>query len=214
VAPGPGKKILTIRLVKSSLLVLLILLCLPSLAWAVKVGNVELPDVWTHERTHEKESLEKETLVLNGAGIREYGFFRIAVYAGALYLPKRETNANAILDSTNTRVIHMMMLRDVSRDDSVKAWAYYLDANCATPCEKDSDSFRAATQIFLRLVPETKAGDTQTFVFANGVAALHRNGTKLGEVRDVNFTRALLASWIGRVPTTESLRGKLGGLKF
>lgn len=188
---------------------LLVLLCLPSLAWAVKVGNVELPDIWTHE----KESLAKEVLVLNGAGVREYGFFRIAVYAGALYLPKRETNANAILDATNTRVIHMKMLRDVSRDDSLKAWAYYLDANCDAPCEKDSESFRTATQIFLRLVPETKAGDTQTFVFTGGVAALHRNGAKLGEVRDVNFTRALLASWIGRVPTTESLRGKLLGAK-
>jgi hypothetical protein len=181
---------------------LMFFLLLSTLASAVKVGDVELPDTWL---------LEKETLVLNGAGMREYGFLRIAVYAGALYLPKRETNANTILDATALRVIHMKMLRNVSREDSVKAWTYFLHANCTAPCEKDSETFKASLQIFQRLVPDTQAGDTQTFIFKNGTAEWLRNGNKLGEIGDTSFTRALLASWIGRVPTTESLRNALLG---
>jgi Chalcone isomerase-like len=175
---------------------------MPTLASAVKVGNVELPDTWLHE---------KETLVLNGAGMREYGFLRIAVYAGALYLPKRETNANAVLEAMTPRVIHMKMLRNVSREDSVKAWTHYLEANCTLPCVKDSEPFKASLQIFERLVPDTQAGDTQTFVFKNGTAEWLRNGITLGDIRDVNFTRAWLASWIGSVPTTKNLRGALLG---
>jgi hypothetical protein len=179
---------------------LLVLLFISTHAHAVKVGDVELPDRW---------QVGDEQLVLNGAGMREYGILRIAVYAGALYLPKRETSANAILDATTTRVIHMQMLRNVSRADSVKAWAHYLEANCELPCAKKSESFKSALQKFQQLIPDTRAGDTQTYVFRDGAAELLHNGASLGDIRDRHFVRALLASWIGRVPTTEDLRRAL-----
>lgn len=169
-------------------------------AHAVKVGDVELPDRW---------QMGDEQLVLNGAGMREYGFLRIAVYAGALYVTKRETNANAILDATTPRVVHMKMLRNVSRADSIKAWTHYLEANCEAPCTKNSDTFKAALQTFQQLIPESRAGDTQTYVFRDGMAELQHNGVTLGEIRDRQFARALLACWIGNVPTTEELRKAL-----
>ena len=176
-----------------------------SFAHAIKVGDVELPDTW---------AVEQDTLVLNGAGMREYGFFRINVYVGALYLPKRDNNAQAILNSSAPRVIHMKMLRNVGREDSVKAWTHYLEANCEAQkptCAKQSDTFKAALLTFQKLVPDTREGDTQTYVFNDGVAVMLRNGAKLGEVRDPAFARALLASWIGSVPTTEDLRRALLG---
>jgi hypothetical protein len=183
---------------------LLPLLFFASTSHAVTVGNSELPDTWP---------LGNETLVLNGAGLREYSFLRIAVYAGALYVPKREANADAILDATTPRVIHMKMLRDVSREDSIKAWQHYLDANCTVPCAKDSTTFKLALAEFRRITPETRFGDTQTFVFRDGNAEWLRNGVKLGEIRDASFARTLLACWIGRVPTTEDLRAALLGSK-
>lgn len=179
---------------------LLVLLLASAQAHAVKVGDVELPDRW---------QLGDEQLVLNGAGMREYGFLRIAVYAGALYVTKRETNADALLDAATPRVIHMKMLRNVSRADSVKAWTHYLEANCEAPCMKDSETFKSALQRFQQLIPETRAGDTQTYVFRDGMAEVQRNGATLGEIRDRQFARALLACWIGRVPTTEDLRKAL-----
>jgi hypothetical protein len=167
---------------------------------AVKVGELELPDRW---------QVGDEQLVLNGAGMREVGILRIAVYAGALYLPKRETSASAILDATTTRVIHLQMLRNVSRADSVKAWTHYLEANCEAPCAKKSEAFKSALRQFQQIIPDTRAGDTQTYVFRDGATELLLNGASLGDIRDRHFTRALLASWIGRVPTTEDLRRAL-----
>ncbi len=169
---------------------------------AITIGKTELPDTWP---------LANETLVLNGAGSRDYSFLRIQLYAAALYLPRREANADAILQASTPRVMHMKILRDVSRADSVSAWAHYLDANCTAPCDKAAKTFTAALVTFQQGVPETKIGDTQTFIFRDGNVTWFRNDHLLGEIRDSHFARALLASWIGAVPTTPELRRQLLG---
>lgn len=179
--------------------ILVLLLLVPSLAWAIKVGETELPETWT---------LNEQTLILNGAGIREYSFLRIPVYAAALYLPTRQKNESAILKATTPRVVHMKMLRDATREDSAKAWDVYLNANCKSPCVMSNES----RQKFLKLVPDTRAGDTQTFVFRGGELEISRNGQSLGTIVDGAFTIVVLASWIGEVPTTENLKKRLLGI--
>lgn len=180
-------------------MILILLLLVPSLASAVKVGETELPDTWT---------VNEQTLVLNGAGIREYSFLRIPVYAAALYLPARQQNESAILKATTPRVVHMKMLRDATRDDSAKAWDVYLNANCKSPCVMSNE----ARLKFLKLIPDTRSGDTQTFVFREGELEIFRNGKSLGTIVDAAFTIVVLASWIGEVPTTENLKKRLLGI--
>jgi Chalcone isomerase-like len=179
--------------------ILILLLLVPSLAWAVKVGETELPDTWT---------LNEQTLILNGAGIREYSFLRIPVYAAALYLPARQQNESAILKAITPRVVHMKMLRDATREDSAKAWDVYLAANCKSLCVMNIES----RQKFLKLIPDTRAGDTQTFVFREGELEIFRNGKSLGAIADTAFTVVVLASWIGNAPTTEELKRRLLGI--
>jgi Chalcone isomerase-like len=180
-------------------MILILLLLVPSLAWAVKVGETELPDTW---------AINEQTLILNGAGIREYSFLRIPVYAAALYLPARQQNESKVLMATTPRVVHMKMLRDVSRDDSAKAWDVYLVANCKSPCVMNNES----RQKFLKLIPDTRAGDTQTFVFREGELEISRNGQSLGTIADTAFNIVVLSSWIGDVPTTENLKKRLLGI--
>jgi Chalcone isomerase-like len=179
--------------------ILILLLLAPSLVWAVKVGETELPDTW---------AINEQTLILNGAGIREYSFLRIPVYAAALYLPTRQQNEVVILKATTPRVVHMKMLRDASRDDSAKAWDVYLVANCKSPCVMNNES----RQKFLKLIPDTRAGDTQTFVFREGGLEIFRNGKSLDVIADTAFATVVLASWIGDVPTTENLKKRLLGI--
>jgi hypothetical protein len=179
-------------------IIFVLLLLAPSFAWAVKVGETELPDTW---------KLGGQTLVLNGAGVREYSFLRIPVYAAALYLPARQQNESMILKATTPRVVQMKMLRDASRDDSAKAWDVYLVANCKSPCMMNNE----ARQKFLKLIPDTRAGDTQTFVFREGELEIFRNGKSLGVIADLTFANIVLASWIGEAPTTEELKKRLLG---
>ncbi len=174
----------------------------PSAAWAVKVGGVELPDSWSLAGP-----LGTQTLVLNGAGIREYGFLHIPVYAAALYLPTRQNSESAILAANSPSVVHMKMLRDVSREDSVKAWEVYLSANCKLPCTIISED----RQNFLKLIPDTRAGDTQSFVFRDGGLEIFRNSNGIGAINDAVLASTVLASWIGEVPTTVALKQQLLG---
>ena len=102
----------------------------------------------------------------------------------------------------------MKMLRDASREDSAKAWDVYLVANCKSPCTMNSE----ARQKFLKLIPDTRAGDTQTFVFSEGELDISRNGKNLGTITDATFANIVLASWIGEVPTTENLKKQLLGI--
>jgi Chalcone isomerase-like len=171
-----------------------------STAHAARVAGHDLPDTW---------KLGEQTLVLNGAGVREYSFLKIHVYVAALYLAEREANQDAILQSIKPRVLHMKMLRDVSREDSGKAWRHYLNENCKAPCVLDP----SALKTFEALVPETKTNDTQTYVFANTKLEIFRNGMKLGEVPNASFANTVLSTWIGAVPTTESLKRALLGAK-
>jgi hypothetical protein len=173
-------------------------LMLPSSCFAVQLGGTTLPDSW---------KLDGETLVLNGAGLREYSFLRVPIYAAALYFEKRETKARVLLEAHSPIVIHLKMLRDVSRADSVKGWQVYLSANCQLPCQLDSEALAS----FNRLIPESKKQDEQTYVFSGGNVDVYLNTVKLGKVSDKRLAHTILRSWLGDEPTTESLKRALLG---
>jgi hypothetical protein len=163
---------------------------------AATIAGHEMPDNWRYKN---------DTLMLNGAGVREYSFLKIHVYIAALYLVKRETDAAAVLQSKEPRVVHIKMLRDVSREESIKAWRHYLNENCKSPCALDVNALKA----FESFVPDTKANDTQTYIFADDKLGIMRNDVMLGEVADIVFATTVLATWIGSVPTTEALKRAL-----
>lgn len=176
---------------------LFLLLAAP--AWGVDVAGATLPDSW---------SVQGRTLLLNGAGLREHGVLRLDVYAAALYLPARSGDAAAILASGEPRVLHMKFLRDVSRDDTLRAWDHYLSSNCPAPCIAP----RREIEAFKALVPASVAGDTQTYIFsATGVEML-ANGRPLGRVEGAAFARLLLSTWIGAAPTAPELKAALLGV--
>lgn len=177
---------------------LCLLMLVPSLSWAIQVGDAQLPDSW---------ALEGQPLVLNGAGLREYGAFRVNVYAAALYLSQQQKSLEAILKADTPRVIHLKIFRGASREDSIKAWGHYFDANCKAPCKID----KTALDAFNALIPPSKAGDTQTYIFRGGQLELLNNDVKLGIVKNAEFANLVLSTWIGAVPTTEALKRALLG---
>lgn len=175
-------------------------LLFPLAAQALQVGDAVLPDRW---------DINDHALMLNGAGLREYGFLKIDVYAAALYLPSKLTNERQVLASTEPRVLHMQFFRDVSREDTIKAWDHYFAENCKAPCSLPQQEIAA----FKKIVPETITGDTQTYVFQAEAVELLRNGISIGRVQGAAFSRLLLSTWIGDVPSTAELKAKLLGGK-
>jgi hypothetical protein len=179
----------------------LALLCSwPLLVMAAQVGKESLPEDW---------KLDGNTLVLNGAGPREYGFLRIKVYVAGLYVAKRDTSSQGVLDAKTPKVLHTRFLRDVDLKDTLAAWDYYLDRNCSDGCTLPKQQIEA----FKALVPVTVAGDTQTYLFRPDGVELLRNDKSLGVVQGGDFSRLLLSTWIGEVPTTPALKKALLGQK-
>ena len=179
----------------------LLLCCLPLTAFALEVAGVAFP---------ERLALDEQELVLNGVGLREYGILGIDVYVAALYLPARETDATRILEAQALRVVRMHLLRDVSRDDTLRAWDVYFTKNCLAPCTLPA----AAISAFHELLPDTRSDDIQTYRFFPDHVAIDLNGTLLGRVRGAAFSRLLLSTWIGEAPTTEKLKAELLGIRI
>jgi len=179
----------------------LALLCSwPLLSLGVQVGKESLPDQWP---------LDGATLMLNGAGPREYGFLRIKVYVAALYVAKRDSNSAGVLDAKTPKVLHTRFLRDVELKDTLAAWDYYFEQNCKADCTLP----KAQIEAFKALVPVTVAGETQTYLFRPDGVELLRNDKSLGKVEGAGFARLLLSTWIGEVPTTPALKKALLGEK-
>lgn len=175
---------------------LLALIALP--AHAVEVGGVSLPDSWP---------LPGQTLVLNGAGVREYGWFGIDVYAAALYLPVRMNDAETVLASAGPKVLSLHVLHGASVADTVAAWAPYFTANCAAPCTLP----KAQVEAFNALAPSTQKGDVETYLFEGDAVTITHNGQRVGRIEGGGFARLLLSTWIGAAPTTAALRAALLG---
>jgi hypothetical protein len=172
---------------------------LSGLCCAIQVGGADFLPAW---------KINEQVLTLNGAGVREYSFLRIPVYAAAMYVVKRESNPialQALLGTDNPIVIHLTMLRDVSQSDSVKGWQFYINANCQAPCRIDAE----ASAHFYALIPPTKIHDTQTYVFVAGKLEIFRNNLKIGSISNKELIASILASWVGSEPTSEALKRAL-----
>jgi hypothetical protein len=178
--------------------VLIGLLLVAGVVRGVEVGGVEFPETWT---------ADGQTLMLNGAGVREYGVFGIDVYAAALYLLEPMHDARAVLTHPGPKVLHMHALRSASAADTARAWAPYLRDNCQAACNYPARQARR----FLSMLPDMVAGETQTYVFENDRVEMLRNGRSSGTIEGGGFARLLLSTWIGEAPTTEALKAALLG---
>lgn len=175
------------------------LLALP--AGAAEVAGIPFPDHW---------DLSGQTLVLNGAGLREYGVLGIDVYAAALYLETRENDADKVLASPRPKVLVMKFLRDGAREDTHKAWDIYFAKNCVAPCVLPA----ADIQAFKNFIPATRKGESQIYFFFADRVEVRSGASVLGQVHGAEFSRLLLSTWIGAQPTTGELKAALLGGKY
>src|SRR5437588_3540308 len=90
-------------------LLLSLALAVPALAFTLAGVNLE-----------DRVTVNGQTLVLNGAGLRKKLF--IKVYVGGLYLPAKQSNAATVLATDGARRQVMHFLYSVSKDQMCDAW--------------------------------------------------------------------------------------------
>lgn len=177
---------------------LLLPLCLSAPATAAELAGVKLPD---------RVEVGGASLVLNGLGLREATFLKVDVYVAGLYLPKKTTDAAAILRSPGPKQVVQHFVRDVDRKDMVELTRKGFERNSPDLMPK----VRGRMDRLLGMLPDVKEGDRITLTHHAGRVAVTVNGKQKGEIEGDDFAQALFSAWLGPHPPNPGLKsGMLG----
>lgn len=173
-----------------------------NVAQAVEVAGVKFED---------KTSLGNASLVTNGAGMRKKAFFK--VYAVALYLPEKQTDADAIFATKGAKRIAITLLRDLTAQQFVDALQ---DGVASNHSESEFAALKERLNRFSEAmlgIGEAKSG-AQVFIdfLPEGATRLTVNNEVRGsDIAGEDFFNALLKIWIGNKPIQDDLKQALLG---
>jgi hypothetical protein len=153
---------------------------------AATVGGAKIED---------SVSVNNQTLVLNGAGLRKKLF--IKVYAGALYLPSKQNNAAAILAADTPRRMVMHFVFDVDKGKIAEAWEEGLEDN--TP--NASPEVKTAFKTLASWMEDVKDGQRIVLTYVPGIGTtVEVNGHSKGTLGGKAVADAILNTWLGPNP--------------
>jgi hypothetical protein len=170
-------------------------------AGAATLAGVDVPDT---------QRIDGRTLVLNGFGLRTLTFLKIKIYVAALYLPKKSSDARAILASPGPKVIALHHIHSGSKSQVQDRYREGEKVNCG------GGGCDAALQgDFERLVASAEPvqdGDVTLYIVTdksfrvvfNGREVIAFNGDRLGNM--------IVDGFIGARPPSEELRAGLLGV--
>ncbi|MGB7930762.1 MAG: chalcone isomerase family protein [Gammaproteobacteria bacterium] len=169
---------------------------------SVTTDGVEIPDTLTVAN-------EGPALVLNGAGVREKLF--LDIYIGALYLPAKSGDAQAILSGRGPACVTMHFLyKQVSREKITDAWEDGLAANHTAA---EMQALQPQLEKFNALFRTMHKGEDIRICYLPGTGTEVRiNGERSGNVEGETFFHALLAIWLGAHPVSNDLKQGMLGL--
>jgi hypothetical protein len=148
-------------------------------------------------------------LQLNGVGLRTKMMFK--VYVGALYLPQKQVDANAIINDHGNKRISMHFLREVASDQLIHGMdeGFFANNNAAelAAIEPQMKAFHQ----MMTSTKEVKEGDVILLDFMPTSAEFSLNGKAVGKVEGEAFNQALLRVWLGNHAVDVSLKKALLG---
>lgn len=155
-------------------------------------------------------TLGGQTLVLNGAGVRFKAMFK--VYAAGLYMPKKATRTEEVLDARAPKRLQLVALRDVGGDEFGKLFTRAIEENASR--EEFSKSINAVVrmgQIFADQKQFTK-GDVVFIDYTPGTGlSVTIKGKQQEAFREPQFASMMYKIWFGAHPPDTRLQKALLG---
>ena len=174
---------------------------------ATRVGAAELSGVFLDE---EIKSVDGQTLVLNGMGLREK--FWVDVYVGSLYLPSKSDNVAEILSKPGPWRLQLdFVFKQVAQEKLLEAWREGFEKN------QDDDTLQKLQsrieQFYGYFDSEVVAKEQYAFDYVpNQGVLVTRNQKELGMIPGEDFKNALLEIWLGNSPASKKLKKGMLGL--
>lgn len=164
------------------------------------VGGITMP---------EKLVLKENTLLLNGAGVREKMW--IDLYACGLYVKTKSNDANSIINSEELSgiKIHIVssLITSEKMNNAVEDGFKKAAGDDMDKLRKDVDTFKA---IFEK--EDIKKGDIYDIIYIpNKGVVVFKNGKIFPAIDNFEFKKALFAIWLGEDPADDDLKEELLG---
>lgn len=175
-----------------------LLLATAAPATAVELSGVKVP---------ESVVVDGMALQLNGAGVRKK--FIVKVYVGALYLPRKMSDAAAIVTLDQPKSVRMFFLRDVDRGSIFSAIRDGFESNSRAQLPELEPKLKLLEG---GLPLEVKEGQVVEVAYApgRGSTVSVEGGTSV-TIEGKVFGDALFRVWLGEDPVDSGLKeGMLG----
>jgi hypothetical protein len=185
--------------------VLLLAICVTltsAIATAAEVSGVFIDD--------QVKTQNGDTLVLNGAGLREK--FWVDVYVGSLYLPAKSADVAEILSKPGPLRIQLdFVYKEVAADKLLESWREGFEKN------QDADSLKALKdriqQFYGYFDSSAVTRDQYRFEYQPGEGtSVSKNKKLLGVITGEDFRNALVEIWLGNHPADKDLKKAMLGL--
>jgi hypothetical protein len=164
---------------------------------ATTLEGVSFPD---------QATVGEKTLVLNGLGLRTATILKVKVYVIGLYLEEKSSDANAIIESKQSKRLAMQFVHDVTADKLRSGWEEGFKDNY-----KDVGSIEGEIAQFNATMQDVKEGDSIELDFSGDIVDIMVKGAKADSVDGSAFQQALLAIWLGPKPPGDALKDGLLG---
>ena len=180
------------------LILLFVAVVISSTAVAQKrVGGVTLPATL---------NIQENTLHLNGAGVREKLW--IDLYAAGLYLGKKTTNADDVLNAEKPMAIKLHIVSKlITSEKMVDA----VTEGFKNATNGNTDPIQNEIDTMLGFFKEDiKKNDVFDLVYVPGKGVVaYKNGTERGVVKGKEFKKALFGIWLSNRPADDGLKNDL-----
>ncbi|MEM7167796.1 MAG: chalcone isomerase family protein [Planctomycetota bacterium] len=156
----------------------------------------------------QKLSVGDRKLLLNGAGLAEWGVFGVDLYWAALYLESRTSQVPQMLDPAKAKSIHLHFVRALTRKQMVEAYSTSIQVNTG----KDIARYQAGLDQLVAALTAVAKSDRLVFSYVpeEGLS-IELNGKSRGSVAGAEFSRMFFRLYVGPNPPTKPLRKALIG---
>ena len=167
----------------------------------VEIGDATLPN---------SVLFNEETLILNGAGLREKFWFDL--YACGLYLSEKSTSGVDIVNADETMSVRLHILSSlVSKKKLIDAIKKGIDKTNKT---SDVVQFKSKIDVFLSLIKnDIKINNVYDLVYYKGEGlTFFENGVNVGQVEGLAFKKILFNVWLAETPVDSGLKKEILGV--
>ena len=184
---------------KNVLMLLFAMVTIASAPAQTKVAGVSVPNTVTYDGVN---------LTLNGAGVREK--YWMDMYAGALYLDKKNADANGIVNGNQPMAIKLHIVSKlISSDKMIEAVTEGFENSTNGKTSKISSEIAQFIGYFSEEIKQNDIFD-MVYLPKDGVK-VYKNTKLLGTIKGADFKRALFGIWLSNNPADKDLKQSMLG---